>query len=174
MAVRRLLYLAALSGCGIFYIAYGEWFSFLALVLMLGLPWLALVLSLPVMLTFRVRLADDQAFLTLKGPVSGCSRKEFEYPIPVEDAKNILNDFCGKDQIEKYRYRIPAGNRVWEIDEFLGRNAGLILAEIELESPDEPFARPEWLGREVTSEFRFYNSHLLEYPYREWKDEEKL
>ena len=125
-------------------------------------------------LTFRVRLADDQAFLTLKGPVSGCSRKEFEYPIPVEDAKNILNDFCGKDQIEKYRYRIPAGNRVWEIDEFLGRNAGLILAEIELGSPDEPFARPEWLGREVTSEFRFYNSHLLEYPYREWKDEEKL
>ena len=124
-------------------------------------------------LTFRVRLADDQAFLTLKGPVSGCSRQEYEYPIPVEDAKNILKDFCGKDRIEKYRYCIPAGKRVWEIDEFLGRNAGLILAEIELGSPDEPFERPDWLGREVTGEFRFYNSHLLEYPYRKWKDEEK-
>ena len=124
-------------------------------------------------LTFRIRLTDDQAFLTLKGPVSGCSRQEYEYPIPRQDAEKILEDFCEKGTIEKYRYRIPAGNRVWEIDEFLGRNAGLILAEIELGSPDEPFERPDWLGREVTGEIRFYNSHLLEYPYRKWKDEEK-
>ena len=125
-------------------------------------------------LTFRIRLADDQAFLTLKGPVSGCSRREFEYPIPQQDAKTILKEFCEGGHIEKYRYRIPAGNRVWEIDEFLGKNAGLIMAEIELETPDEPFERPDWLGREVTGEVRFYNSHLLEYPYQKWKDEEKL
>ena len=124
-------------------------------------------------LTFRIRLADDQAFLTLKGPVSGCSRKEYEYSIPLPDAREILDGFCGKGRIEKYRYRIPAGNRVWEIDEFLGRNAGLVLAEIELESPDETFDRPDWLGREVTSEFRFYNSHLLEYPFQKWEEEEK-
>ena len=85
-----------------------------------------------------------------------------------------LEEFCEDGQIEKYRYRIPAGNRVWEIDEFLGKNAGLIMAEIELESPDEPFERPDWLGREVTGEIRFYNSHLLEYPYKMWKEEEKI
>ena len=125
-------------------------------------------------LTLRIRQTDDQAFLTLKGPVSGCSRSEYEYPIPLADAKNLLEEFCEKGQIEKYRYHVPAGGKVWEVDEFLGANAGLIIAEIELESPDEVFERPEWLGREVTGEIRFYNSHLLEYPYRKWDEKEKL
>ena len=124
-------------------------------------------------LTFRVRIADDQAFLTLKGPVSGCSRSEFEYPVPRQDAEEILENFCESGLIEKYRYRIPCGGRVWEIDEFLGDNAGLVIAELELNSPDESFEHPSWLGREVTGEIRFYNSRLREYPYRAWTEEER-
>ena len=124
-------------------------------------------------LTFRIRIADDQAFLTLKGPVSGCSRSEFEYPIPCKDAGEILENFCESGLIEKYRYHVPCGSRIWEIDEFLGDNAGLIIAELELDSPDESFEHPPWLGREVTSEIRFYNSRLREYPYRNWTEEER-
>ena len=125
-------------------------------------------------LNLRVRLMDDQAFLTLKGPVKGCSRSEFEYPIPLRDAEEILKEFCDSGRIEKYRYLIPAGRRVWEIDEFLGANAGLVVAEIELADPEEPFDRPDWLGREVTSEIRFYNSRLLDHPYRQWTPEERI
>ncbi|MBO4633614.1 MAG: CYTH domain-containing protein [Lentisphaeria bacterium] len=124
-------------------------------------------------MTLRIRLTDDQAYLTLKGPVRGCSRSEFEYPLPPQDAQEILEEFCESGRIEKYRYRIPIGSHVWEVDEFLGNNAGLTMAEIELDSPDEPFERPEWLGREVTGEVRFYNSHLLEYPFRDWKGKDR-
>ena len=125
-------------------------------------------------LTFRIRLADDQAFLTLKGPVSGCSRKEYEYPIPRQDAEEILKEFCREGRIEKYRYRVPFGKHVWEIDEFLGKNTGLIVAEVELDSPEEELEIPDWIGREVTGELRFYNSRLLDHPYREWEPEERL
>ena len=125
-------------------------------------------------LTFRIRLADDQAFLTLKGPVSGCSRREFEYSIPKQEAEEILKEFCEDGQIEKYRYTVPYAGHVWEIDEFLGRNTGLILAEVELDSPDEALDIPDWIGREVTRELRFYNSRLLDYPYQDWKPEERL
>ena len=124
-------------------------------------------------LTFRIRIADNLAFLTLKGPVSGCSRSEFEYPVPKKDAEEILKNFCESGMIEKYRYRVPCGSHVWEIDEFLGRNAGLVIAELELNSPEEPFEQPEWLGREVTGEIRFYNSRLREYPFQEWTEEER-
>ncbi len=121
----------------------------------------------------RIRLADDQAFLTLKGPGSGCSRSEFEYPIPRRDAEEMLETFCEAGQVEKYRYRVPFGRHVWEVDEFLGANAGLVLAEIELNAPDERFELPDWAGREVTGEIRFYNARLLEYPYRDWKEDER-
>jgi len=121
----------------------------------------------------RVRLTDDQAFLTLKGPACGCTRSEFEYPIPHRDAEEILKIFCGPGQIEKYRYRVPSGRHVWEVDEFLGANAGLVLAEIELNAPDESFDLPDWIGREVTGEVRFYNARLLEHPYREWNGDER-
>lgn len=124
-------------------------------------------------LIFRIRMTDDRAFLALKGPSGGCVRPEYEYPIPRRDAEEISAAFCGGGQIEKYRYRIPTGHHVWEIDEFLGANEGLVIAEVELDSPDEEFPRPEWLGREVTGEVRFYNSRLLEYPYRKWKEEER-
>ena len=125
-------------------------------------------------LNLRVRLLDDQAFLTLKGPVKDCSRSEFEYLIPHRDAEQILKEFCGEGRIEKYRYRIPFGGHVWEIDEFLGDNAGLTVAEIELAYPEETFGRPAWLGREVTGEVRFYNSRLLDHPYRKWTSEEQI
>lgn len=124
-------------------------------------------------LIFRVRLSGDQAFLTLKGPASGCSRAEFEYPVPVSDAEAILEQFCTGGTVEKYRCRVPAGKHIWEIDEFLGQNAGLTVAELELESPDETFEIPAWLGREVTGEIRFYNSRLLKHPYSKWTPEEK-
>ncbi|MBQ9336875.1 MAG: CYTH domain-containing protein [Lentisphaeria bacterium] len=125
-------------------------------------------------LTFRIRLTDNRAFLTLKGPVSGCSRSEYEYPVPAQDAEEILKEFCEEGQIEKYRYRVPFGKHVWEVDEFLGRNTGLVLAEVELDSPEEEPAVPGWIGREVTGEVRFYNSRLLDYPYQDWKPEERL
>ena len=124
-------------------------------------------------LTLRIRLADDLAYLTLKGPVSGCSRSEFEYPVPPQDAEAILKEFCGSGRVEKYRHRVPCGGRVWEVDEFLGDNEGLVLAEIELDSPDERFESPEWLGREVTGELRFYNSRLPDHPYCKWTEDER-
>ena len=125
-------------------------------------------------MTLRIRMTDDdQAYLTLKGPVSGCSRPDFEYPVPFREAQEILKVFCESGRVEKYRYQVPFGSHVWEVDEFLGDNAGLIMAEIELSSPNEEFERPGWLGREVTGEVRFYNSHLLEYPFRDWKEKER-
>ena len=124
-------------------------------------------------LTLRIRLADDQAYLTLKGPVSGCSRSEFEYPIPPQDAEAVMDEFCGSGRVEKYRCRVPFGGLVWEVDEFLGDNAGLVLAEIELSSPEERFEIPDWLGREVTGEIRFYNSRLPDYPYCKWTEDER-
>ena len=121
----------------------------------------------------RVRLAGERAFLTLKGSSGGAARSEFEYPIPLPEAGEILKEFCEAGQIEKRRYRVPFGRHVWEVDEFFGATAGLVLAEIELGSEDERFERTEWLGREVTGEVRFYNSRLKEYPFREWKEEER-
>ena len=124
--------------------------------------------------TVRVRLADHSAWLTIKGPASGCSRMEYEYEIPHRDACELLSGPASARSLEKIRHYVPAGPYVWEIDEFLGRNTGLILAEVELDSPDEELAVPDWIGREVTGELRFYNSRLLGYPYQEWKPEERL
>ncbi|OQA85783.1 MAG: CYTH domain protein [Lentisphaerae bacterium ADurb.Bin242] len=121
--------------------------------------------------TFRVRIVGEKGFLSLKGPVSGCSRCEFEYGIPLADAEAILEDFCSGSRVEKYRNIVYyAGNR-WEIDEFEGDNRGLIVAELELRTPDQAFERPPWLGPEVTGEFRYFNSSLLRNPYKNWKKE---
>ena len=123
--------------------------------------------------TIRARIAGDKARLTIKGPVSGISRAEFEYPIPVEDATAFLSSFCAKPLILKRRWYVPFGGFTWEIDEFAGLNAGLIVAEIELDAPDREFPVPPWLGREVSGEPRFRNSRLVRHPYSEWTDEEK-
>ena len=120
--------------------------------------------------TVRVRTVGDKAFLTIKGLTVGASRVEYEYEIPFEDGNFLLDNLAEKPIIEKKRYRIPQGKFVWEIDEFFGENQGLIVAEIELESEDEAFDRPEWAGQEVTGDPRYFNSNLIRLPYTRWQN----
>ena len=116
----------------------------------------------------RVRMAGRQAFLTIKGKTEGYSRLEFEYEIPLKDVEVLLT-LCEKPLIEKTRYQISYERHTWEIDEFHGVNNGLVLAEIELSSENEYFTRPEWLGKEVTKDTRYYNSNLIVNPYTKWE-----
>lgn len=118
--------------------------------------------------TIRVRIADEKAFLTLKGKSDGLSRSEFEYPIPVSDAEAMLREFCGKKAIEKKRYIIKYEGKMWELDIFEGANKGLIVAEVELETENESIALPEWVTREVTHDPRYRNVSLLASPYQSW------
>ena len=117
--------------------------------------------------TVRVRIAGDKGYLTIKGIRVGASRPEFEYEIPVEDAE-ILLDLCEKPLIEKNRYRVVEGDFTWEIDEFFGENRGLIIAEIELEHEEQEFSIPDWIGKEVTDDPRYYNASLIKNPYKTW------
>ena len=118
--------------------------------------------------TVRVRIAGEKAFLTIKGKTEGMTRSEFEYPIPVEEAAQLLDNLCLLPLIEKVRYRISYGGRIWEVDEFDGDNRGLILAEVELEADDDHVELPPWAGEEVTSDSRYYNASLSRTPYRSW------
>lgn len=118
--------------------------------------------------TVRVRLEGDRAALTVKGPTTGVRRLEFEYEIPVADAARMLDELCERPLIEKDRYRIPHGSHTWEVDVFHGDNEGLVVAEIELASADEPFVPPPWLGREVSDDPRYFNANLVRAPYRAW------
>lgn len=118
--------------------------------------------------TVRVRLAGAQGYLTIKGASTGASRLEFEYPIPAEEAAQMLERLCRKPLIEKIRYRVPHAGMVWDVDEFFGDNAGLILAEIELEHEDQAVELPHWAGEEVTGDSRFYNASLAEHPLATW------
>ena len=118
--------------------------------------------------TVRVRIAGESAWLTLKGATTGISRRELEYPIPVADAEVCLAELCTDGVVSKTRYRIPQGAHVWEVDVFDGANEGLMLAEIELASPDEAFDRPAWLGPEVSGDERYFNSQLAERPFSSW------
>jgi CYTH domain-containing protein len=115
----------------------------------------------------RVRTIDDKGYLTIKGLTVGASRMEFEYEIPRQDADTLL-DICEKPLIEKNRYKIEHGGFVWEVDEFFGENQGLIVAEIELESEDQFFSKPHWVGKEVTGDPRYFNSNLVKNPYTKW------
>lgn len=118
--------------------------------------------------TVRVRVVGDQGFLTLKGSSVGLARLEYEYPIPVEDAEELLQTLCQRPLIEKTRYKVPIGNVVWEIDEFMGDNQGLILAEVELQDVEQAVDLPDWIGAEVTGDPRYYNSNLVKHPYSQW------
>lgn len=118
----------------------------------------------------RVRLAEDQAFLTIKGKSEGAARVEFEYPLPVADAVELLEGLCRKPLIEKDRYRVPYAGLTWEVDVFLGANAGLVLAEVELESADRKIELPPWVGEEVTGDRRYFNLYLVQYPYSTWSE----
>ncbi|MCL1979684.1 MAG: CYTH domain-containing protein [Proteobacteria bacterium] len=123
--------------------------------------------------TVRVRLAGDRGFLTIKGPTAGAGRDEYEYEIPAAEARAMLDTLCPQPQIEKKRYTIAHQGHLWEVDEFFGANQGLVLAEIELAAENEPFTRPDWLGREVTAEVRYANAMLCRRPYCDWPDTEK-
>lgn len=123
--------------------------------------------------SIRARLTDDRAWLNLKSKRSGMTRLEYEYPIPVADADEILRDLCDGPLIEKYRHEVTLGAHTWEIDEFLGDNAGLIVAEIELRAENETFERPSWLGKEVTEEQRYYNFNLAKHPFSRWTADER-
>jgi adenylate cyclase len=117
--------------------------------------------------TIRVRTTDKQGFITLKGAGSGISRKEFEYKIPAEEGIELLDIFA-ESEIEKIRFRIHFKGKLWEVDEFLGGNEGLIMAEIELQSETEDFKLPDWIIEEVSDDHRYFNSYLSTHPYKTW------
>jgi len=119
--------------------------------------------------TVRVRIVGDRGYLTIKGKTVGISRSEFEYPIPVEDAQIMLDTLCDRPLIEKIRYKILVGDLTWEVDEFLGENEGLVLAEVELIDEKEMIEIPSWCDREVTNDSKYYNVNLAKYPYRQWE-----
>lgn len=116
----------------------------------------------------RVRIEGQVAMLTIKGKTQGISRGEWEYPIPVADAQELLDGLCEQPLIEKQRYRIPIDEVVWEVDEFFGENAGLVVAEVELQDPNQTFQLPAWLGVEVTHDYRYANANLFKHPYTKW------
>ena len=118
--------------------------------------------------TVRARVAGERAFLTVKGRAVGASRDEYEYPIPVADAEEMLERLCAGGRIEKLRYRVPFAGRVWEVDEFGGENAPLVVAEVELEDVGAEVSLPPWVGREVTDDPRYTNAALARRPYSRW------
>lgn len=120
----------------------------------------------------RVRLEGEAARLNIKAAVIGSARAEYEYDIPPADCREILATLC-VGRVEKIRHYVPAGELTWEIDEFLGDNAGLVVAEIELPTAEHAFAHPDWLGRELTDERRYYNHALALKPYSQWPDEDR-
>ncbi len=119
-------------------------------------------------LTIRIRTIEDQGILTIKGKRENFSRPEFEYQIPFEDASEMMRSMCEKPIIEKYRTKIKINNFVWEVDEFIGDNQGLIIAEIELKDENEMISLPDWIGEEVTFNPRYTNSYLVNHPFKNW------
>ncbi len=118
----------------------------------------------------RVRVEGDRANINIKGVTLGISRTEYEYPIPKDEALEMLKHLCLKPLIEKRRYEVKVGDHLWEVDLFEGDNAGLKVAEVELESEDQPFEKPAWAGDEVSDDARYYNVCLVKHPYKDWDD----
>lgn len=118
--------------------------------------------------TIRFRIAGSRGFLTIKTKTVGLSRTEFEFEIPCDRAKELLDQVCEQPQIEKIRYRIPQGDVIWEVDEFLAGNQGLILAEVELQDEAQQVVLPDWIGTEVSGDRRYYNSYLVKNPFTQW------
>ena len=121
--------------------------------------------------TVRVRLRGDRGYLTIKGPSrdGGLSRYEFEKEIAMEEAEQLFA-LCEPGVVDKTRYLVKSGSHTFEVDEFHGDNDGLVMAEVELSSPDETFEKPDFIGREVTGDRRFYNRHMLKYPFSLWRE----
>ena len=118
--------------------------------------------------TVRVRLTDNTAKLTIKGPTDGIARSEYEYDIPERDAREMLAELCAHTPIAKTRYRVEHGDHLWEVDVFEGANAGLVLAEVELGSAGEAVELPDWAGEEVSDDERYYNAYLTRHPFGSW------
>ncbi|MBF0368344.1 MAG: CYTH domain-containing protein [Magnetococcales bacterium] len=118
----------------------------------------------------RVRMAGEKGTLTIKGVTRDVSRVEFEYEIPKADAEQLLDQLCERPLIEKTRYKIEHAGLIWEVDIFEGENAGLILAEVELEDENQAIELPDWVGEEVSSDARYYNSNLVKNPFSSWRD----
>ena len=116
----------------------------------------------------RVRIAGQNAWLNIKSATTPIRRLEFEYPIPLHDAREMLEKLCADPPVEKVRYHVEYAGRVWEVDVFEGANAGLVIAEIELDDEQEPFESPPWLGDEVSHDPRYYNMNLARLPYSRW------
>lgn len=121
--------------------------------------------------TVRVRIRDDKGYLTIKGPAGqgGLSRYEWEKEIPLGEAQELMK-LCEPGMIDKTRYLVRAGNHVFEVDEFYGENEGLVVAEVELQTENEAFDKPNFIGEEVTGDVRYYNSFLMKWPYRTWDE----
>ena len=122
-------------------------------------------------MSIRVRIAGDQAWLNIKHAQSLTVRREFEYLIPLADAEEILAHVCAVGRVDKTRFRVPVARHVYEVDVFHGENEGLIVAEIELGYEGEEFARPDWLGDEVSHDARYLNHHLAEHPFSTWAEQ---
>ncbi len=122
--------------------------------------------------SMRVRVGGEKAWLNIKSATLGVARQEYDYPIPVDDAERMLRDFCN-GVVEKVRHYVPHAGLTFEVDEFSGDNAGLVVAEVELQSADQSIDRPAWLGREVTEHLRYYNLNLLQHPYSRWNERER-
>lgn len=120
--------------------------------------------------SIRIRVDGDSANINIKSATLDIVRKEYEIPVPLADAEEMLEQLCERPFIEKVRYLVPSGDHIWEVDEFAGDNAGLVVAEVELASQDEAFEKPGWLGKEVSTDERYYNVRLVKNPYKNWKD----
>jgi adenylate cyclase len=118
--------------------------------------------------TVRVRLVGDRGYLTIKGSTKGISRAEYEYPIPAEDAQEMLDNLCEAPLIEKTRYKIEFAGLTWEVDEFAGENQGLIIAEVELTDENQTIQLPDWIGKEVSDDSRYFNANLVQHPFSQW------
>lgn len=118
----------------------------------------------------RIRVVGEQAYLTLKGATTGTVRAEFEYPIPLEDAIEMLETLCDRPFIKKTRYQIPQGDLIWEVDEFEGENQGLIVAEVELSDENQALELPNWIGEEVSHDARYFNVNLVKHPFSQWEE----
>ncbi len=116
----------------------------------------------------RVRMADSKGYLTIKSKVSAMTCAEYEYEIPHDEAKALLETLALKPYIEKIRYKIPHGAHIWDVDVFSGENTGLVVAEIELKHENEAFTKPQWLGDEVTKDMRYKNANLATHPFSSW------
>ena len=119
--------------------------------------------------TVRIRIRDDKGYITIKGisTTDGLSRYEWEKEIALADAQELIK-LCERGVIDKVRYLVRSGQHVFEVDEFAGENAGLVMAEVELSSPDEAYVKPDFIGEEVTGDIRYYNSQLMKKPYSTW------